>query len=808
MIDSSTTNFAFHVGRSVGRYQLESLLGRGAMAEVYKSTHPDLGRDIAVKILHPFHTQVPGFIGRFRLEAQAAASLHHPNIVQVYDFAVSDDGLYYMVMQYINGLSLEEYLTLEKAPLTLTKAFWFFRQIANALDFAHKRGTIHRDVKPANIMLDTRENAYLSDFGLAKIVGVDRQTLSGMSPGTPSYMAPEHISGKNVTAAVDIYALGVILYRMLTNRLPYEGDNLMTIITRTLTEPAIPPRTYNPDIPQSVEDIILKAMAEDPEDRFPDAASMSRALANSMAEVGEIIPEQSKIIPVGVVPLPGLQLDNYKVKREFIRDSSGVSKRYFQRYLAHNVALDSQAVLTVLKTSADEDSNFVSRFQKRVETLTLLDHPGLAAITRIDKTPSNQPYVAYEFVPGISLEDELTNWHNGTEDEGLPIAEMLVLMQQVAGALNVVHQAGLVHNDLRPDNIIIQADRTPVLVGLEIPIAPDATARSDAGKTLDYAPPEQLEGGIVDEQSNIYTLGVILYELLVGHRPLLDWDTMDEYQVPRWVPLDVARSGLAMETCQLVEDCLARDPAKRVQTVDEFIRRLSRAESAEIALQTKEGQEAMLRQRFVTAVPVAVVGLLLIAFVFLRGPVLSLGDNGTPQPALVTEPTTVTALPDFSPTAPLPSPTSRTDSTAETVNVVSETGMTASPTPSPTVTPRVSPTATFGLPPTPSLTPTPVCTLPEDWIVYTVQEGEALYNLALEAGTTVDIVKRVNCLDSNILSIGQELWLPENPATVTPTVTNTPTPTPRERRPRPTLNPTNTPPPLPTNTPEPAGSIP
>ncbi|MEJ2749274.1 MAG: serine/threonine-protein kinase, partial [Anaerolineae bacterium] len=436
---------------------------------------------------------------------------------------------------------------------------------------------------------------------------------------------------------------------------------------------------------------------------------MSRALANALAEVGEIIPEQSKIIPVGVVPLPGLQLDNYKVKREFIRDSSGVSKRYFQRYLAHNVALDSQAVLTVLKTSADEDSNFVSRFQKRVETLTLLDHPGLAAITRIDTTPSNQPYVAYEYVPGISLEDELTTWHNGTESDALPLVEALELMQKMAEALNMVHQAGLVHNDLRPSNIIIQEDRTPVLVGLEFPIAPDASARSDAGKTLDYASPEQLEGEFVDEQSNIYTLGVILYEMLVGHRPLLDWDDLDEFQNPQWVPLDVARSGLSMETCTLVKDCLARQPAERIKTVDEFLHRLSRATSAEIALETKEGQQAMLRQRFVTAVPVILVGLLLIAFVFLRGPVLSLGNNVTPQPALVTDPTT-TMTPDFSPTAPLPSPTIRLEPSAEALNFASGAALTASPTSSPTITRGASPSATFGLPPTPSTTPTPVCT--------------------------------------------------------------------------------------------------
>lgn len=798
MIDSNTTNFAFHVGRSVGRYKLENLLGRGAMAEVYKSTHPDLGRDIAVKILHPFHTQVPGFIGRFRLEAQAAASLHHPNIVQVYDFAVSDDGLYYMVMQYINGLSLEEYLTLEKAPLSLTKAFWFFRQIANALDFAHKRGTIHRDVKPANIMLDTRENAYLSDFGLAKIVGVDRQTLSGMSPGTPSYMAPEHISGKNVTSAVDIYALGVILYRMLTNRLPYEGDNLMTIITRSLTEPAIPPRTYNPAIPQSVEDIVLKAMSEAPEERFADAAAMSRALANALAEAGEIIPEQSKMTPVGVVPLPGLQLDNYKVKREFIRDSSGLSKRYFQRYLAHNVALDSQAVLTVLKTSADEDSHFVNRFQKRMEKLTLLDHPGLAAITRIDKTPSNQPYVAYEFVPGDSLETELVEWHRG---ESPPVVvDLLALIRQTAEALNVVHKAGIVHNDLRPGNIIIHPDKPPVVVGLEIPVAPDAAARSDAGKSVDYASPEQLEGLPLCEQSNIYSLGVILYELFAGHRPQVDWDNLGNHNLPRPTRLEDVRQGLADETYLLVKDCLAQEVNERIENLDQFISRLDRVEAAEIALQASAGQESMVRRRVFTAVPFVIVIILALSFVFLREQALSLDDGRTPVPASFNEPTATVTRPSASPTRILLSPTVN-------INVIELSGTStqpaaASPTTSLKLVPTkaVQPTATLALQPKPSVMPEVVCVQPETWVVYIVQEGEALFNLALETGSSVDEVKRVNCLTSNILSIGQELWLPTLPPTSTPTPTPTLTSTPLPTARPPRSSPTKTPPPLPTST--------
>lgn len=792
MIDSNKTNFAFHVGRSVGRYKLEGILGRGAMAEVYKSTHPDLGRDIAVKILHPFHTQVPGFIGRFRLEAQAAASLHHPNIVQVYDFAVSDDGLYYMVMQYINGLSLEEYLTLEKAPLSLTKAFWFFRQIANALDFAHKRGTIHRDVKPANIMLDTRENAYLSDFGLAKIVGVDRQTLSGMSPGTPSYMAPEHISGKDVTPRADIYALGVILYRMLTDRLPFEGDNLMTIITRALTEPAVPPRTYNPTIPQSVEDIVLKAMAEDPDERFVDAIAMSRALANALAEAGEIIPEQSKITPVGVIPLPGLQLDNYKVKREFVRDSSGLSKRYFQRYLAHNVALDSQAVLTVLKTSADEDSHFVNRFQKRMEKLTLLDHPGLAAITRIDKTPSNQPYVAYEFIPGNSLETEMVEWNKG--EAHLPVVEALTLIRQTAEALNVVHKAGIIHNDLRPGNIIIQPDAPPVLVGLEIPIAPDAAARSDAGKSVDYASPEQLEGLPLVEQSNIYSLGIILYELFAGHRPLMNWENLGSHHLPGPTSLEEVRPGLAEETYLLVKDCLAQEVAERIENLEQFMHRLDRAEAAEIALRARVGQESLVKRRVLTAVPFIIIILAVLAFVVFREQALSLEDSLTPVPALINESTPVVTQPPASPTRILPSPTANT-TTLELPGASLETAVSPTANPKPISTKDNSPVATLALPLKPSVTSTPICEQPETWVVYTVQEGEVLFNLALETGSTVDEVKQINCLTSNILSIGQEIWLPILPPSPTPTPTATSTPLPTARPPR--SSPTKTPPPIP-----------
>ncbi|MCA9969066.1 MAG: serine/threonine protein kinase, partial [Anaerolineales bacterium] len=276
MTDSA--NFAYHVGRTVGKYKLESLLGRGGMAEVYKSTHPDLGRDLAIKILHPFYTDAADFVARFRREAQAAAALRHPNIVQIYDFDVTPDGLYYMVMEHVPGQTLESYLAAATLPLPLPEIVAIFEQVAAALHYAHERGTIHRDVKPANILIDAQRHVYLADFGIAQIVGSSRLTQSGMTTGTPTYMAPEQVSGAQVTAAADIYALGVLLYHMLTGHFPHQGANPATLIMSKLTDPPAPLSRFAADVPPAVELVVMTALEKDPEHRFPDARGMALAL--------------------------------------------------------------------------------------------------------------------------------------------------------------------------------------------------------------------------------------------------------------------------------------------------------------------------------------------------------------------------------------------------------------------------------------------------------------------------------------------------------------------------------------------------
>ncbi|MCQ3976463.1 MAG: hypothetical protein DPW09_23780 [Anaerolineae bacterium] len=273
------------VGRDLGRYHLVERLGQGGMADVYKAYQAGLARYVAVKIIHSHLAEDEEFIERFESEAMAVAGLHHSNIVQVFDFAREDD-LYYMVMEFVEGSTLEAELKKYKErhellPLTETAAV--FGALANAIDYAHEREVIHRDLKPANIMFTPRRRVVLTDFGIARIMSMPSYTSKNAVIGTPAYMSPEQAQGETVDKRSDIYSLGVILYEMATGQVPFEGDHPIAIVLKLVNESWPLPTSLNPNLPAAVEQVIVKAMSKNPDERYQSAGEMAQALQQALA---------------------------------------------------------------------------------------------------------------------------------------------------------------------------------------------------------------------------------------------------------------------------------------------------------------------------------------------------------------------------------------------------------------------------------------------------------------------------------------------------------------------------------------------
>lgn len=271
-------------GKTIGRYQIEERLGQGGMAEVYKGYQSALDRHVAIKVMHSFLSVEGDFLQRFKREARAMAALSHPNIVRVYDFDVYGESSYYLVMEYIDGGTLKQ--TLENLieagqTLPLPQSVQMMADVADALAYAHGRGMVHRDIKPANIMLrqDTGQ-AILTDFGIVKLMGDQSMayTATGAMIGTPIYMSPEQAMGQTGDERVDIYSLGVMLFQMVTNQLPFAADTPLGVAMKHVTEPVPMPTRFNPDVPLDLQYIIVKAMAKKPEERFQTAAEMAAAL--------------------------------------------------------------------------------------------------------------------------------------------------------------------------------------------------------------------------------------------------------------------------------------------------------------------------------------------------------------------------------------------------------------------------------------------------------------------------------------------------------------------------------------------------
>lgn len=269
-----------------GRYRLHRPIASGGMARVWEASDETLARRVAVKILHAHLAEDDSFVRRFQGEAIAAARLAHPSIVSVYDTLATDDGINAIVMELVSGTTLRSDLD-EHGPLRLPAILAIGTQVADALGAAHAAGLVHRDVKPANILLSGDGRVLVADFGIAKAAEGADLTSDGSMVGTAKYLAPEQVEGKPVDGRTDLYALGVVLYEALTGKAPFVADTDTATVLARLQHDPVPPRQIRPEIPATVEAVVLRSMARRPQDRYPDAAALRSALLAAGADPGQ-----------------------------------------------------------------------------------------------------------------------------------------------------------------------------------------------------------------------------------------------------------------------------------------------------------------------------------------------------------------------------------------------------------------------------------------------------------------------------------------------------------------------------------------
>src|SRR4051812_5613695 len=302
MRHSTVLSFAVPmVGKTLGKYRIVDKIGRGGMGVVYRGVDETLDRQVAIKAISPELVE-DDLVRRFRAEAVTLAKVNHPNIATVYELFRDDDRLL-MVMELVNGQTFEQVIE-RSGPMPLDRAASLTVQILDALGHAHRAGIVHRDLKPANLMLTDAGIVKVMDFGIARVSGTERMTNDGFMVGTPAYMAPEQVRGEDVDGRTDLYAVGVVFYRLLTGKLPFKAETAVAMIQSQLNAPPTPARQVRAELPAWLDAVLMRALEKNPADRYQNADEFRRAL-DALGSLGALAPLPDDVtVATPSLPMP------------------------------------------------------------------------------------------------------------------------------------------------------------------------------------------------------------------------------------------------------------------------------------------------------------------------------------------------------------------------------------------------------------------------------------------------------------------------------------------------------------------------
>ncbi len=493
------------IGKQVGHYRILEKLGEGGMGVVYKAEDTDLDRLVALKFLPPHLGEDAEERKRFIHEAKAASALDHTNICTVHEIGQTAEGRLFIAMGYCAGQTLRE--KIKEGSLPVDEAVGIAVQIAEGLKKAHGKGIVHRDLKPANVMLTDEGVVKIVDFGLAKLRGVSRLTKTGTTLGTVSYMSPEQTTGREVDQRTDIWSLGVILYEMLTGKLPFSGDYDQAMIYSILNEEPESPSTSRPKIAAKLERTVLKALAKDKAGRYANMGEFIQDAQRSM-EISDSEPFGGKS-SAGELATGTTFARRYKVIEELGHGGMGRVYKVFDTEIKEKIALK------LLKPEIASDPDTLERFANELKLARKVSHRNICRMFDMGRA-EGFPFITMEWVAGEDLKRLLRRV--GALSAGKAVA----IARQICAGMAEAHGQGVIHRDLKPQNIMIDEEGNVRV--MDFGIARMAKVKGITGVgviigTPEYMSPEQVDGEEADQSSDIYALGIILFEMLTGRVP-------------------------------------------------------------------------------------------------------------------------------------------------------------------------------------------------------------------------------------------------------------------------------------------------